>query len=94
MAYLELGTGGTFTESGDAVEVVGGDGLVLLLNKTEGREAEASFLAVTILQHGGKLILRAPGTEQVHHSLAGGRFIYLDICLFFMDLRDKEIEKG
>lgn len=58
--YLELGAGGGFTKSGDAVEVVGGNGLVLLLDKAEGREAKASLLTVSILQHGGHLILRAP----------------------------------
>lgn len=88
--YLKLGAGGTFTESGDAVEVVGGDGLVLLLDETEGREAEASFLAVTVFQHGGELIPRAPGTEFIIHWPP---LYYLCICLF-VDSRDKEIEKG
>ncbi len=57
MWYLELGAGAGFTKPGDAVEVVGGNGLVLLLSKAEGWEAKASLLTVSILQRGGQLIL-------------------------------------
>lgn len=64
MCYLELGAGAGFTKPGDAVEVVGGNGLVLLLNKAEGREAKASLLTVSILRHAGKLILRAPARKE------------------------------
>lgn len=60
LLYLELGAGAGFTKPGDAMEVVGGKGLVLLLDKAEGWEAEASPLTVSILQHGGEQILRAP----------------------------------
>jgi len=42
------------------VEEVGGNGLVLLLDKAESWEAEASPLTVSILQHSGEQILRAP----------------------------------
>lgn len=58
--YLELGAGAGFTKPGDAVEEVGRNGLVLLFGKAESWEAEASLLTVSILQHGGEQILRAP----------------------------------
>lgn len=60
LLYLELGAGAGFTKPGDAMEVVGGNGLVLLLDKAEGWEAKASLLTVSVLQHGGEQILRAP----------------------------------
>lgn len=49
--YLELGAGALLTETCDTVEIVGGDGLVLLLNETEGREGESGMLAFSIFNH-------------------------------------------
>lgn len=70
-AYLERAAGATLAQSGDAVQIVGGDGLVLLLDEAEGREVEACLLAFPILQHGGQLIYGAPfnrrRTSQVPH---------------------------
>lgn len=70
-SYLERAAGAALTESGDAVQIVGGDGLILLLNEAEGREVEAGLLAVPILQHSGELIYGAPfnrrRTSQVPH---------------------------
>lgn len=58
--YLEGAAGAALTESGDAVQVVSGDGLILLLDETERREVEACLLAIPVLQHGGELIYGAP----------------------------------
>ena len=70
LAYLKGVTGGALAESGDAVKVVGGDRLVLLLNEAECREKEAGPLAVPILQHGGHLIYGAPfGTRRTSQVL-------------------------
>lgn len=70
-SYLERAAGAALTESGDAVQIVGGDGLILLLDEAEGREVEAGLLAVPILQHSGELIYGAPfnrrRTSQVPH---------------------------
>lgn len=70
-SYLERAAGAALTESGDAVQIVGGDGLILLLDEAEGREVEAGLLAVPVLQHGGELIYGAPfnrrRTSQVPH---------------------------
>lgn len=57
---LEIAAGAALAESGDAVQIVGGDGLILLLDEAERREVEASLLAVSVLQHGGQLIYGAP----------------------------------
>lgn len=57
--YLELGAGALLTETRDTVKVVGGDGLVLLLNETEGREVESSMLAFSIFNHWGHRVFGA-----------------------------------
>lgn len=70
-SYLERAAGAALAESGDAVQIVSGDGLILLLDEAEGREVEAGLLAFPILQHGGQLIYGAPfnrrRTSQVPH---------------------------
>lgn len=70
-SYLERAAGAALTESSDAVQIVGGDGLILLLDEAEGREVEAGLLAIPILQHSGQLIYGAPfnrrRTSQVPH---------------------------
>lgn len=48
------------SQSGDAVQIVGGDGLILLLNEAEHWEVEESLLAISILQRGSQLINGAP----------------------------------
>lgn len=42
------------------MQIVGGDGPVLLLDETERREVEAGLLARSVFQHGGELIDGAP----------------------------------
>lgn len=59
-SYLEGVAGAALAEPGNAVQVVGGDGLVLLLDKAERREEEAGLLAIPVLQHGGHRIYGAP----------------------------------
>lgn len=59
-SYLEGAAGSALAESGDAVQIAGGDGLILLLNEVEHWEAEASLLAIFILQRGSQLINGAP----------------------------------
>lgn len=53
------------------MQVVGGDGLVLLLDEAEGREVEAGLLTLPVLQHGGELVYGAPfnrrRTSQLPH---------------------------
>lgn len=70
-SYLECAAGAALAEPGDAVQIVGGDGLILLLDEAEGWEIEAGLLAVPILQHRGELIYGAPfnrrRTSQVPH---------------------------
>lgn len=70
-SYLEAAAGAALAESGDAVQIVGGDGLILLLDEAERREVEAGLLTIAVLQHGGQLIYRAPfnkrRTSQVPH---------------------------
>lgn len=70
-SHLEGAAGATLTESSDAVQIVGGDGLILLLDEAERREVEAGLLAIPVLQHGGELIYGAPfkrgRTSQVPH---------------------------
>lgn len=70
-SYLERAAGAALAESGDAVQIVGGDGLILLLDEAEGGKIEAGLLAIPILQHSGELIYRAPfnrrRTSQVPH---------------------------
>lgn len=70
-SYLEGTAGTAFTEPGNAVQIVGGDGLILLLDEAECWEVEAGLLAIPILQHGGQLIYGAPfnkrRTSQVPH---------------------------
>lgn len=56
---LKFAAGADLTESGDAVQEVGGQRLVLLFNKSEGREGEAGMVTVPILMHGGQLVPRA-----------------------------------
>jgi len=63
-SYLEGAAGAALTQSGDAVKIVGGDGLILLLDEAESWEVEASPLAVSVLQHGGQLILGAPFSKR------------------------------
>ena len=58
--HLEGAAGAALTQPGDAVQVVGGDRLVLLLDEAEGREEEACRLAVAVLHHGGQWVGRAP----------------------------------
>lgn len=59
-AYLECAAGAGLTETGDAVQIVGGDGLILLLGEVECREVEASLMANPILQHSGHRVYGAP----------------------------------
>ncbi len=70
-SYLEGAAGAALTQSGDAVQIVSGDGLILLLNEAERREVEAGLLAIPVLQHGGELIFGTPfnrrRTSQVPH---------------------------
>ena len=42
------------------MEVVGGDGLILLLDEAKCREVEAGLLAHPVLYYGGLLIYGAP----------------------------------
>lgn len=70
-SHLERAAGAALAETGDAVQVVGGDGLVLLLDEAEGREVEAGLLTLPVLQHGGELFYGAPfnrrRTSQLPH---------------------------
>lgn len=70
-SHLERAAGAALAETGDAVQVVGGDGLVLLLDEAEGREVEAGLLTLPVLQHGGELVYGAPfnrrRTSQLPH---------------------------
>lgn len=58
--YLEGAAGAGLAQPDDAVQIVGGDGLVLLLDETERREVESGLLALSVFQHGGELIDGAP----------------------------------
>lgn len=75
--HLEHAAGAALAEAGDAVQVVGGDGLILLLDEAEGREVKAGLLTLAVLQHGGELIYGAPfnrgWTSQVPH-------LHMDTC--------------
>lgn len=75
--HLEHAAGAALAEACDAVQVVGGDGLILLLDEAEGREVEAGLLTLAVLQHGGELIYGAPfnrgWTSQVPH-------LHMDTC--------------
>lgn len=70
-SHLEHAAGAALAQTGDAVQVVGGDGLVLLLDEAEGREVEAGLLTLAVLQHGGELVYGAPfnrrRTSQLPH---------------------------
>lgn len=73
LSYLEGAAGAALAESGDAVQIVGGDGLILLLGEAERREVEAGLLAIPVLQHGGELIYGAPFNKRrtspfAHHT--------------------------
>lgn len=57
---LEGAAGADFAEPGDTVQVVGGHGLVLLLEEPEGGEGEAGVVAVSVLKHRSHLVLRTP----------------------------------
>lgn len=57
---LKVAAGADFAEPGDTVQVVGGHGLVLLLEEPEGGEGEAGVVAVSILEHCSHLVLRTP----------------------------------
>lgn len=46
-AYLECAAGAGLTETGDAVQIVGIDGLILLPGEAECREVEASLFCLT-----------------------------------------------
>lgn len=59
-SYLEGAADAALAEPSDAVQIVGGDGLILLLDEAERWEVEAGLLAIPVLQHGGQLIYRAP----------------------------------
>lgn len=59
-SYLEGAAGAALAQAGDAVQIVGGDGLILLFDEAERREVKAGLLAIPILQHGGQLICGAP----------------------------------
>lgn len=59
-SYLKHAAGAALAQTGDAVQVVGGDGLILLLDEAEGWEVEAGLLTLAVLQHGGELIHGAP----------------------------------
>lgn len=64
--YLEGAAGTALTESGDAVQIVGGDGLILLFDEAESREVETGLLAIPVLHHGGELIYGAPFNKSDH----------------------------
>ena len=51
------------TESGDAVQIVGGNCLVLLFKEVKGREGEACMMAVAILMHYCHLVPRTSATR-------------------------------
>lgn len=67
VALLEGAAGAQLTQPGDAVEVVGGHELVLLLNEAESWEVEPGTLALSVLNHGGKRVLGA-WDEQVEEA--------------------------
>lgn len=67
--YLEGAAGAGLTQPDDAVQIVGGDGLILLLNETERWEVEAGLLAVSIFQHRGQLIDGAPDSQGEPHDV-------------------------
>lgn len=67
--YLEGAAGAGLTQPDDAVQIVGGDGLILLLDETERGEVEAGLLAVSIFQHGGQLIDGAPDSQEEPHDV-------------------------
>lgn len=57
---LEAAAGADFAKPGDTVQVVGGHGLVLLLEEPEGGEGKAGVVAVSVLKHRGHLVFRTP----------------------------------
>ena len=79
-SHLEGAAGAALTELGDAVQIVGGDGLILLLDEAERWEVEAGLLAIPVLQHGGELIYGAPfnkrQTSQVPHLHITGIYVH------------------
>lgn len=90
--YLEGAAGAGLTQPDDAVQIVGGDGLILLLDETERGEVEAGLLAVSIFQHRGQLIDGAPDSQGEPHDVR----IHVSVGEIrgFADLRDKQIKEG
>lgn len=58
--YLEGAAGAGLAQPDDAVQIVGGDALVLLLDETKCGEVEAGLLALSVFQHRGQLVDGAP----------------------------------
>ena len=58
-AHPKGAAGALLTQPGDTVEVVGGHGLVLLLQEAEGREVEPCVLTLSVLTHVCHLVPRA-----------------------------------
>lgn len=58
--YLEGAAGAGLAQPDDAVQIVGGDALVLLLDETERGEVEAGLVALSVFQHRGQLGDGAP----------------------------------
>lgn len=57
---LKVAAFANLTESGDAVQKVGGNCLVLLFKEPKGGEREACMVAVAILMHDRHLVPRTP----------------------------------
>lgn len=74
--YLEGAAGAGLAQPDDAVQIVGGDALVLLLNETERGEVEAGLLALSVFQHRGQLVDGAP----VNRRQASGVHVQLRPC--------------
>lgn len=93
--YLKGAAGAGLAQPGDAVQIVGGDGLILLLDETEHGEVEAGLMALSVFQHRGQLIDEAPdsqrGTSWRAHSC---RRMKKNPVRGFSDLRDKQIKEG
>lgn len=79
------------TEPGDAVQIVGGNRLVLLFKEPKDGEGEARMLAVSILMHDCHWVPRTPvtwGGGQCCYGVIVGSFFW------FEDLRNKQVEES
>lgn len=59
VTHLKITAGADLTQPGDAVKVISGHRLVLLLHESEGLEGEAGVVTVSVLMNGGHLVLGA-----------------------------------